>query len=75
MAYAYIPDAKRKRKLSQKAEKLSFVGCSLQTKGYHLIDEGTLKITIHRDLIFNESDFQCDKLVRKSMVMGKMKTF
>ena len=29
-------------------------------KGYRLIDEGTLKITIHRDLIFNESDFQRD---------------
>ena len=60
MAYPYIPDAKRKGKLSQKAEKLNFVGCSLQMKGYRLIDEGTLKITIHRDLIFNESDFQRD---------------
>ena len=33
--------------------KLRFIGYSLQTKG-------TLKITIHRDVIFNESDFQHD---------------
>ena len=60
MAYAYISDANRKGKLSKKAEKLRFVGYSLQTKGYRLIDEGTLKVTIRRDVIFNESDFQRD---------------
>ena len=60
MAYAYIPDANRKGKLSKKAEKLRFVGYSLQTKGYRLIDEGTSKVTIRRDVIFNESDFQRD---------------
>ena len=60
MAYAYIPDANRKGKLSKKAGKLRFVGYSLQTKGYRLIDEGTSKVTIRRDVIFNESDFQRD---------------
>ena len=60
MAYAYIPDAKWKGKLSKKAEKLRFIGYSLQTKVYRLIDEGTLEITIYRDVIFNESDFQHD---------------
>ena len=32
MAYAYIPDSNRKGKLSKKAEKLRFIGYSLQTK-------------------------------------------
>ena len=58
MAYAYIPDANRKGKLSKKAEKLRFIGYSLQTKGYRLIDEDTSKVIIRRDVIFNESDFQ-----------------
>lgn len=60
MAYAYIPDAKRKGKLSKKVKKLRFIGYSLQTKGYRLIDESTSKITLCRDVIFNESDFQRD---------------
>ena len=60
MAYAHIPDAKKKGKLSMKAEKLRLIGYSLQIKGYHLIGEDTSKITIHWDVIFNESDFQHD---------------
>ena len=44
MAYAYITDANRNGKLSKKAEKLHFIGYSLQTKGYHLIDEDTLRV-------------------------------
>ena len=57
MAYAYIPDIHRNGKLSKKAEKLRFVGYSLQTKGYRLINEDTGKVVISRDVIFNESDF------------------
>lgn len=57
MDYAYITDANRKGKLSKKAEKLRFIGYSLQTKGYRLIDENTSKVVIRRDVIFNESDF------------------
>ena len=57
MAYAYIPDANRNGKLSRKAEKLRFIGYSLQTKGYRLIDKDTLRVIVRRDVIFNESDF------------------
>ena len=57
MTYAYIPDANRNGKLSRKAEKLRFIGYSLQTKGYRLIDEDTLRVIVRRDVIFNESDF------------------
>ena len=58
MCYAYIPDTNRKGKLSKKAEKLRFIGYSLKTKGYHLIDEGTSKVLVRRDVIFNKADFQ-----------------
>ena len=60
MAYTYMPDANRKGKLSKTAEKLCFIGNSLQTKGYCLIDENMSKIIIRWDIIFNESDFQHD---------------
>ena len=57
MAYAYILDANRNGKLSKKAERLPFIGYSLQMKGYRLIDEDILKVIVRRDVIFNESDF------------------
>ena len=60
MAYAYIIEANRNDKLSKKAEKLHFVGYNLQTKAYRLISDDTGKITVRRDIIFNESDFQYD---------------
>ena len=60
MCYAYIPEVKKKGKLSNKAEKLRFIGYSLQTKGYRLIDESTSKVLVRRDVICNESDFQYD---------------
>ena len=60
MCYAYIPEVNKKGKLSNKAEKLCFIGYSLQTKGYRLFDESTSKVLVHRDVIFNESDFQYD---------------
>ena len=40
MAYAYIPEANRKDKLSKKAEKLRFVGYSLQTKAIDILVDG-----------------------------------
>ena len=55
MCYAYIPDTNRKGKLSKKVDKQCFIGYSLQTKGYHLFDEGTSKVLVRRDVIFNES--------------------
>ena len=60
MCYAYIPEVNKKGKLSNKAEKLRFIGYSLQTKGYCLIDESTSKVLVRRDVICNESDFQYD---------------
>ena len=50
----------KKGKLSNKAEKLCFIGFSFQTKGYHLIDGSTSKVLVCQDVIFNESDFQYD---------------
>ena len=60
IAYAHIPEANRKDKLSKKAEKLHFVGYGLQTKAYRLISDDTGKIIVCRDVLFNESDFQYD---------------
>ena len=40
MAYAHVPDAPR-QKLDSKAIKLQFVGYSVQSKGYRLLDEKT----------------------------------
>lgn len=49
---------KEKWKAKKKAEKFRFIGYSLQTKGYRLIDNDTSKVIVRRDVIFNESDFQ-----------------
>ena len=56
MAYAHIPDVHR-QKLDKKAEKLRFVGYSIQSKGYRLLDEKTSKVVVRRDVTFNEIDF------------------
>ena len=58
VCYAYIPEVNKRGKLSSKAEKLRFIGYSLQTKGYRLFDERTSKFLVRRDVIFNESDFK-----------------
>ena len=60
MCYGYIPEVNKKGKLSNKAEKLHFIGYGSQTKGHCLIDESTSKVLIRRDVIFNESDFHYD---------------
>lgn len=56
MGYAHIPDVQR-QKLDKKAEKFRLVGYSIQSKGYRLLDEKTLKVVIRRDVVFNETDF------------------
>ena len=56
MAYAHIPDSQR-NKLDKKTVKLRFVGYSIQSKEYRLLDELTSKVYIRRDVIFNEHDF------------------
>jgi len=56
IAYAHIQDGER-RKLDQKAAKLRFVGYSIKSKGYRLLNEETRQLVVRRNVIFNESDF------------------
>lgn len=56
MAYAHILEVK-KTKLDKKAEKLQFVGYTIQLKRHRLLDEKTSKAVIHQDAILNEIDF------------------
>ena len=56
MAYAHVPE-KLRQKLDQKAVKLRFVGYSVHSKGYRLLDERTSQVYTRRDVIFNEQDF------------------
>ena len=70
MCYAYIPEVNKKGKLSNKAEKLRFIGYSSQTKGYYLIDESTSKVVVRQDVIFNESNFIMT-LVKQKLLMEK----
>lgn len=68
-AYIHIPKEQR-RKLDQKAKKLIFVGYSEESKAFRLLDKGTNKITISRDVVFldvkgsiNFEDKNCDQSV------------
>jgi len=45
-----------RNKLDKKSEKLWFVGYSIQSKGYRLLNESQ-KVIVRRDVVFNESDF------------------
>ena len=60
MCYVCIPEVNKTGKLSYKAEKKRFIGCTFQTEGYRLIDESTSKVLVHQDVIFNEFNFQYD---------------
>ena len=57
MAYAHVPDVQR-QKLDKKAVKLRFVGYSIESKGYRLLDENTSRVYTRRDVVFNEQDFR-----------------
>ncbi|KAG7523296.1 Retrovirus-related Pol poly from transposon TNT 1-94 [Solea senegalensis] len=46
-----------RRKLDKKAVKLRFMGYANNSKGYRLLHEEKRRILIHRDVIFNGSDF------------------
>ena len=71
IAYAHIPVEKR-RKLNDKNKKFIFIGYSNETKGYRLYNPLTKKLTISRDVIFDEkaawewkeSDIATPKFVR-----------
>ena len=43
--------------MDSKCEKLRFVGYSIESKAYRLLDESTNKIRVRRDVVFNENDF------------------
>ena len=51
--YAHIPDSQR----TKLDEKMRFVGYSIQSKGYRLLDEKTRNVLVRRDVVFNETDF------------------
>ena len=55
-AYAHVPDSKQ-TKLDKMAEKLRFVGYSIEAKGYRLFDEKSFKIFVWRDVTFIVLDF------------------
>lgn len=54
MEALHTPDGQR-QKLDKKAKKYRFVGYCTQSKGYRLLEEGTKKVVIRRDVVFNES--------------------
>lgn len=56
IAYSHVPDQKRK-KLDDKGEKCIFLGISENTKAYKLYNPITKKISISRDVIFDEEQF------------------
>ena len=60
IAYTHIPEVERK-KLDKKTIKLRFLGYSDNQKGYRLFDVENRKMIVRRDVIFNETDFGCQK--------------
>ena len=67
IAYAHVPDVQR-QKLDKKARKFRFIGYSIQSKGYRLLDESTRKVFVRRDVVFNESDFGEKMIFNDEMV-------
>ena len=55
IAYAHIPDQKRK-KLDDKAEKCVFFGVSDASKAYKLFNPFTKKVVTSRDVVFYEEN-------------------
>ena len=53
VAYAHIPDSQR----TKLDKKMRFVGYSIQSKGYRLLDEKTRNVLVRRDVVFNETNF------------------
>ena len=53
MAYAHTPDSQH----TKLDEKMRFVGYSIQSKGYRLLDEKTRNVLVRCDVVFNETDF------------------
>ena len=55
-AYAHKPSSQR-TKAEAKGKKCVFVGYSDHHKGYELFEKDIQKVTVHRDVIFNEEAF------------------
>ena len=71
VAYAHIPDCQRDI-LTKKAEKFRFVGYSLNSKGYMLMNEKTTKVVISRDVVFNENDFWVNKTEAETIIPNEV---
>jgi hypothetical protein len=59
-AYCHVPTEKRK-KLDDKAEKGMFVGFSNDILGWKVLNIKTMKVTVSRDVVFNENEFTISK--------------
>ena len=53
LAYVHIPDELRS-KLDPKAEKCTFIGYSLEPKGYRCYNPLTREVRVSRDVVFDE---------------------
>ena len=51
----HIPDARR-QKLDARSKKQVLIGYSEESKGYKMIDPCTMKVTISRDIVFEEGE-------------------
>ena len=58
-AYAHIPKQFRK-KFGPKSKKLIFVGYQENSSNYRLFDQTTRKVSVSRDVVFNEKDTDYD---------------
>ena len=61
VAYIHVPDIER-RKLDKKAKKLRFIGYTETAGNYRVWDETKHKCYIRHDVIFNELDFDFNKM-------------
>lgn len=57
MAYAHVPDGKRRKLDGNKSKKMRFVGNNLTTNAGRLFDKTNRKLYIRRDVEFHENDF------------------
>ncbi|KAG8502260.1 hypothetical protein CXB51_002212 [Gossypium anomalum] len=53
VCYAHVPTAKRE-KLAKKAQPIILVGYSSINKGYRILDPSTNKVSVSRDVVFDE---------------------
>ena len=67
-AYCHVPAIER-RKLDKKAQRMCFIGCSKNPKGYRVINLNTNKVVTRRDVVFNETDFRFFKQTNHESVL------